>query len=753
MYLTTDNLAHYLMSRGIIVRQDIIEGDFVAVETSRRNRNFRVLRRQAPSLFVKQIPTIVPENIGSIRREAECCTLIAKLPDLAPLRPFVPRLIDFNGVDHVVVMEFAHDGENLNEQLFRTQSFSELLGRLQGHALGTIHAVTARFMSALDAEVTFPKTKPWFFAALHQPQLVLPNMTAPMREAIEMLRQLPDVMTALSIVQADWTPSCLSHGDVKWDNFVVVPREDGSALMVVDWELADIGDPCWDVAGVLAAYVQYWLFYVHPQPGTDGGRGKLGQLQASVAAFWDEYQSCVRLAPLDADKLLMRSIFRVGVRLLQTVIETQGTATAPLPTTSLLLNVARHIFANVALCRKDIFGFPDAASAGRALSQPAQDAAARPLRPAAAHAPDEPDNDLPQDLAKVLRTICGSVRIESPVSFRFDDEPPISIQLRGGQAEIAAAYPTLRTAGTDLSSRNIASDGSDLVEALWPILYRNFYTRGRIAEAGDNGAAGAAALKIPDTDFLDRLSAANKTPRGWDPAWQVYQLDVNGAVHARKGECFRLVLPGHFASEPGRAVTVGDRISIRTSRESRTMVPGFYFVFSSTVGSEFDEALLCRIYFNVSADGACNLVEWLTRTLNRYDVPFRLKCLDRRTAYDDKRADSAVLFIARRYADFVVRTIAADHGVLQPELNPEVPLFTRRLAPGVAIADDPRTGESFGQSRMRLVSRGLVNAWYDGTSDTDVALAAINDAFRTAGVSLQRPHLNAGNADFGEWLT
>jgi lantibiotic modifying enzyme len=80
-------------------------------------------------------------------------------------------------------------------------------------------------------------------------------------------------------------------------------------------------------------------------------------------------------------------------------------------------------------------------------------------------------------------------------------------------------------------------------------------------------------------------------------------------------------------------------------------------------------------------------------------------------------------------------------------LSRPVPMFTRRLAPGIAIADNPPGGESFGVSRMRLVAEGLADAWRNGPASPTARLRAVTKRFRSAGLDLRRPWLNPGNVE------
>lgn len=46
-------------------------------------------------------------------------------------------------------------------------------------------------------------------------------------------------------------PGCLVHGDLKWDNCILVPGP-SAEVRLFDWELSGRGDPAWDVGAALA---------------------------------------------------------------------------------------------------------------------------------------------------------------------------------------------------------------------------------------------------------------------------------------------------------------------------------------------------------------------------------------------------------------------------------------------------------------------------------------------------------------------
>ncbi|MGN6526397.1 MAG: T3SS effector HopA1 family protein, partial [Burkholderiaceae bacterium] len=89
--------------------------------------------------------------------------------------------------------------------------------------------------------------------------------------------------------------------------------------------------------------------------------------------------------------------------------------------------------------------------------------------------------------------------------------------------------------------------------------------------------------------------------------------------------------------------------------------------------------------------------------------------------------------------------VAAVYEEVSPHLNAMTPALTRRLAPGLGLAEDPGGGESFGQHRCRVVAEGLWNAYAEQASTREARLACVVAQFERHGLSLRRPHLNAGS--------
>ena len=327
-------------------------------------------------------------------------------------------------------------------------------------------------------------------------------------------------------------------------------------------------------------------------------------------------------------------------------------------------------------------------------------------------------------LLKELTEVFQAIVIHSPSVFSFAGEP-VSLSAPGVQETSAAASST-----------------HPLVEQLQNYLYRYCYCR----RFHGNPAQELVQPEPEDSGFLQALSAANTSTARWDPGWQIYRIEPSGQIQAHKFGKTRLVWSGEFASYDGSGMAPkpGASISIFLAKESMTLQPGFYFVFGEMVlGQKYDQNMI-RFYWNIRDDGAIDLVREITQTLNHFQVPFSFKCLSNRASYF--RTDAAVLFVGKRYHRITAELLIDVYPRVKKHLKPETPLFTKRLAPGLALAEEPGNGESFGMNRCRLLAEGIWNAYaLQGLQSAQARLQAVTEQFGNYGIAIDRPYLNAGS--------
>ena len=233
----------------------------------------------------------------------------------------------------------------------------------------------------------------------------------------------------------------------------------------------------------------------------------------------------------------------------------------------------------------------------------------------------------------------------------------------------------------------------------------------------------------------------------------MYAVGQGGQISLQKGDRQRFAVPGEFISQgpPGLLPQAGSIVSVFAPRESNATQPGFYFAFGEMLSDVWDEHNLLRFYFHAPSEVAPDLLAYLTAALNRRLAPFKIKVLNEPVLFP--RTDAVVLYLAKRYYELTVRLIRQMPEPLSRGLRPATPLFTLPVQPGVGLAEDPNTGESFGMNRCRLTAEGIVDAWRNGDASTPARIRSVAARFAQEGYNLDLPYLNPGSLPLPEVAT
>lgn len=278
---------------------------------------------------------------------------------------------------------------------------------------------------------------------------------------------------------------------------------------------------------------------------------------------------------------------------------------------------------------------------------------------------------------------------------------------------------------------------SDAEAKLCDLLYERCYMRRIDAPAVIPESNGEGRL-------LADLRAANNARPRWQSGWRIDSVHASGWISAQRDGIARAFAPGEFITKegPGMPLRAGATVDVYFAVESQHMQPGFYFAFGETVSDEWDNGTLLRFYWHLDPDGAPLVLHSLSTLLNRFQVPYRFKCLSHPGAY--VRADSAVLFLPRRWYQIAARFLGTTRLSVHPYLRTGSPLFAKTLGVGLAFAEDPGGGQSFGMHRCAALARAIFEV---GLNRGSLPLAAIEEALAKQGVSPLFPYLNPGSAD------
>lgn len=334
------------------------------------------------------------------------------------------------------------------------------------------------------------------------------------------------------------------------------------------------------------------------------------------------------------------------------------------------------------------------------------------------------------DQNRTIKEVLSAITVESPQEFT----------LAGRKFQVHGT-------NHNGSAHNVSADPSrDFVKVLSAYLYEFAYSRPFRRQL----PAPEALDLSTDLGLIEAMSAANATRERWEHGWKIEQVRHHGEIAASKGNLRRNVWPGQFLSKDGPASVPRPQaeISLFYARESRSLQNGFYYAFGEMAEEETKGFGLVRLYWNINFDGAARLIGETTSRFNRFHIPFRLKCATARSQFE--RTDVAVTYLAKRFFGIATAVVPEVHAAVSDFLDDDVPLFSKKLAKGLGVAEDPGTGESFGQSRCQRLAQAVWNCYVNGQQSTEGRFREFHRLLTASGINPRHLHLNAGSSDWYE---
>ena len=340
------DVAPFLLSRGLLGARAIVDGRLRIEDASRRNRVFLVTARGAPGYVVKL--AAVPGDRG-VEREA---TVLERLAASA----LAPDRVLHDAATGVLVLALPEGAHDLAEHHARGR-FPVTLARAAGKALAALHALPPSILDGV------PAADPHALLAIHRPDLaMLRGMSAAGVELVRLIQASAALCARLDELLAAPHRVRVVHGDLRWDNLLAVPRPGSrrrTRLLLVDWELAAVGDPALDLGAYLAECLRAWSRYAGiPDPHAPGRRlvdpvRALPSLWPTVAGFWGAYGG-------DA-ALLRRAVQCAGARLVLNAIEEAQSLSALDDNVRATLQLGANVLARPEDAATHLLGLPGAA--------------------------------------------------------------------------------------------------------------------------------------------------------------------------------------------------------------------------------------------------------------------------------------------------------------------------------------------------------------------------------------------------------
>jgi hypothetical protein len=326
--LTLQSSVTYLLGLGFLDLPSLVRHGLHVEEVPGRNRNFRVLGGPGRNFFLKQAPRGEIGADGPLAVEAALYDWVATDARAAALRPVFPHRRNYDPERSILVLDLVT--EAAHPHVLEDEASPDYLAaarRLVATALAECHGLPVPRDIGIGVEL--PDMAPWVFDLARPAPASLRELAPAQLSVILAIQSQPGAVAALDRLRDEWRPTRLVHGDFKWSNVLVHEDSAGipDGLLLLDWEMAQLGDPAWDVGAVLHAFIAEAVLGLELTDGTspEAAAGLLGTLLPRLLPahhdFWSGYLAAARLTDVEAEALLHRLTPHVAARLLKSAYE------------------------------------------------------------------------------------------------------------------------------------------------------------------------------------------------------------------------------------------------------------------------------------------------------------------------------------------------------------------------------------------------------------------------------------------------
>jgi 5-methylthioribose kinase len=343
--LNPDNLHHYLLENGSLTIDAIVDGSYSVSQSRTRNITFQVNGGTNKHLFIKQLTAFDQMNKYILQKDATCLWLIKNEPAFKKLSAFVPNYYGFDTTNEVLITEFLPDARNL-EHHFRIQdsNVGEYLQTLT-EILTSFHFPLTDKIKGLPSMRFFKQQLPWALT-FGMPDSQNQNGQSPV---LNRVINNPDYKAMLKDARGMYEFTSLIHGDIKWMNFLIIGDNKDAQLKLIDWEIADVGDPLWDVGGLIMSILMLSAVdgpYQHNKkinPSTSMDE-RLSPCWPIIIEFWKLYAKKSSFKYKNSIESFNKALHFAGARLIQTAVEFNMNSAEMYPLTEDVLAACISLF-------------------------------------------------------------------------------------------------------------------------------------------------------------------------------------------------------------------------------------------------------------------------------------------------------------------------------------------------------------------------------------------------------------------------
>lgn len=223
----------------------------------------------------------------------------------------------------------------------------------------------------------------------------------------------------------------------------------------------------------------------------------------------------------------------------------------------------------------------------------------------------------------------------------------------------------------------------------------------------------------------------------WSESWKVLRVLPDASLLVEKRRTVRRVPAGYYrAVDSSVGIQDGDRVHCWIRLQSDDVQRDFRYYFSPTSGMDDGFYGQRRWYFNVCGSQRIAFAGALALELRKRQIAFSLKAI---TCAEVERRDSVVLYASTRNDRWLHLVLSHFVSTWGESLAAETPTWTRAIAPGVAVADSPPGGQSFGIHLTTPLAFALADLRDRNVDDVDERLTALKHAWKAASINEAEP--------------
>lgn len=247
-------------------------------------------------------------------------------------------------------------------------------------------------------------------------------------------------------------------------------------------------------------------------------------------------------------------------------------------------------------------------------------------------------------------------------------------------------------------------------------------------------------------NYYKDLDFSNCGEGFYEPGWQVLGNSDDGLLIVQKND-----LTLHVELNSLGGAQKSDTVSVLMPKNR--LQHGYYVTIGNAgfmnMCSDLPTIPSVDIYFHFTQEGAVNTMASLTSALNAINIPFTYKVV-----YDNNecthRFDGGILNIEQNLYPVVIPILRQIYHEQASHFLSKTPLFTKYLAPGLAIAEVPsqhNNSETFCMNRCRILASALLAAYQNSDNTPNTRFSFIQKHFTQNNISLEHPYLNPNSKD------